>query len=522
MTSKQLDDIVNEPFSFKFMTQVVFRDGVWGAIFNLCKGAMGAGILAFPFAFSITGLYLGIALSIALGFMVLWSVLIMLEFQLMVPNLDSYQGLIRHFWGKRGETCCQIFLLTCFTTACIAYLCVLSDQLEGLLPEDFPFNHKEFLAIFATSCLLPLSLLPEISYLKWTSFIAVSFCFYLGFLVVSESEPGCLSKAPKANFVFSVFQAVPMIAFAFHCHGPTVSIYAGLPPVSKNRTTYTFVVICSLTCCGILYIIVGMFGSATFLEDTKPDILLNYPGDIMVLVARAGIVCSMVAGYPLNHFVAREAYIDLLRALFPSTIPGSLESASSSNVASVQNGGYQQSLNSDPNVNDSTPQKAADTRREKVLFYGATIMFYFSTLGVAVTGVQMGTLLGLIGAFGACGMIFVIPGAMLVSTHCRALAGLDTDSALSAPLMVTDEEGAMDPIYDGMNNHKSSFIHPSNISSDRSSPDVSSRSFYAPLPKNCLHQAMMSKANGYILLFLGMAFTPLGIYHTLSNAELGE
>eukprot|EP00808_Paulinella_micropora_P022331 g47708.t1 len=296
---------------------VCCRPGLWGGVFNLCNSALGAGILSFPYAFSLTGLSVGLLCTGLTALTLLATLLIVLEFQLLAGSAQSYQQLIRSFLGPTAERVCQVFLVVYFFLSCVAYLVVIGDQCQGLVGSDRPewfLQRPVAVLAFAVLLVLPLSLLQSIASLGFSSFLALASCVYLAAMVVARAPPEGFQHMEQAKVDLSLFQAVPPICFAFQCHGNSVAIYAELPKASQDRRVFSLLCLISMLFCFLLYSTIGVAGYATFLDETRSDILLNYDGgDIQVSLARVGMLAVGAFSYPICHFVARSAYLDLWR-----------------------------------------------------------------------------------------------------------------------------------------------------------------------------------------------------------------
>ena len=108
--------------------------------------------------------------------------------------------------------------------------------------------------------------------------------------------------------------ALPIISFAFLCHQNTFPIYKELKHAtpSKMATVGHY----SIGICCFVYIMSGVMGYYTFLDDTKSDLLINFAVSgtyfsAVMDVVRTGFGIACVLSYPLMVWEARHN-IDVL------------------------------------------------------------------------------------------------------------------------------------------------------------------------------------------------------------------
>lgn len=201
------------------------------------------------------------------------------------------------------------------------------------------------LILVALCIILPLSMLPKIGFLGYTSSIAFFFMLYFAVVVVvkkwaipcplplnvttlsgafqisNSSDSECTPKL----FVISSKSAyaIPTMAFSFLCHTAILPIYCELDRPSKSRMQNVTNVSISLSF--LLYLISAVFGYLTFYSHVDSELLLSYgtylPRDIMVMTVRLAILLSVLLTVPLIQFPARKAVVLLIYGERPFSWP---------------------------------------------------------------------------------------------------------------------------------------------------------------------------------------------------------
>ncbi|XP_056283165.1 probable sodium-coupled neutral amino acid transporter 6 isoform X2 [Pseudoliparis swirei] len=226
-----------------------------------------------------------------------------------------------------------------------SYLFILKSELPAAIdsflnPESIGhawYEDGRLLLVLVTLCVvLPLSMLPKIGFLSYTSSIAFFFMLYFAIVVVvkkwsipcplphnvttlsgafkisnssdSECTPKLFAISSKSGY------AIPTMAFSFLCHTAILPIYCELDRPTKARMQNITNISIGLSF--LLYLISALFGYLTFYAHVDSELLLGYdaymPRDIMVMVVRLAILLAVLLTVPLIHFPARKAAILLL------------------------------------------------------------------------------------------------------------------------------------------------------------------------------------------------------------------
>ncbi|XP_070836019.1 probable sodium-coupled neutral amino acid transporter 6 [Chaetodon trifascialis] len=314
------------------------------SVFNLMNAIMGSGILGLAYAMASTGIVGFCILLIIVSSLAAYSIHLLLKL-CDQTGINSYEDLGGKALQKPGKALVGIAILIQNIGAMSSYLFILKSELPAaitsfLSPDSTGnawYEDGRLLLILVTLCIvLPLSMLPKIGFLGYTSSVAFFFMLYFAVVVVvkkwsipcplphnvttlsasfqisNSSDSECTPKL----FVISSKSAyaIPTMAFSFMCHTTILPIYCELDRPTKKRMQNVTNVSISLSL--LLYLISATFGYLTFYAHVNSELLLGYdmylPRDIMVMAVRLAILVSVLLTVPLIHFPARKAVILLL------------------------------------------------------------------------------------------------------------------------------------------------------------------------------------------------------------------
>lgn len=301
--SKKIIHILGSPI--RYVDKKFSSGSLKGSIFNLVAGTVGAGILSLPYAINLVGLYLGIAIIMSGMFISLYScsLLVMCSDETKCSN---YESIAYYLYGIKMRKLTEVNIMINNYGSIIAYILLLKElipkslQMLGVAEE---FTNEYFWAISITCLIIyPLSLVEEISALRYTSLLSFIAVGYLTFIVVLQyflmrREEVWLRviSAPPAKFdVFSVFQVCAIVLFSYTCHSSVVPIYTELQRPSVRRGK-KFIFIALLTVM-VLYLLVGIFGFLTFYKEVAVD-GIQFPDQILKARYSYGNVLVTIVSY---------------------------------------------------------------------------------------------------------------------------------------------------------------------------------------------------------------------------------
>ena len=310
--------------------------GLISSTFNLTNCIIGGGVLALPYAYSKTGLIVGVAMTFIIAWMgVVTANLLKRCVTIMDMPVKSFKDLGIYCYGVAGGTFIafniQVFLLGGIT----GYVVILADiltpfMLDILYSEDdditeYDCNRVRFVTSLVQIALVvyPLCTLKYINALRYASYAAVGCIFYLVIVIAinsimvvvdnhdDEFSDGDIDSSGGAIYLFppdlEVFSAFPIITFAFSFHTAFFAIYNEL----KRQQQIDRVVSYSSFIAATLYLVVGVFGFCAFTDQVKDNILLNFGDNVFVTLGRLCLAIVISFSYPLLHFPLRESQVAL-------------------------------------------------------------------------------------------------------------------------------------------------------------------------------------------------------------------
>lgn len=292
-----------------------------GAVFILMNAVLGAGILEFPYTFSQVGLLTALQMML---FVVIFAVVAHVILARAVDRFGgkNYQELIGLACGTKVQVLAQVCLVLYCFGSCLTYMVTIGDQLCSVCQFIVKSKEKEeqycqryyLTPAFSIAIIFPIIWIRNISSFGYVSFFSVASVFYLVAAVVSQYFLGDGPTSddiwyPKENNPITILSILPVLSFGYQCHMTSVPLYAEL----YNRTLprYSIVIAVAMVLVSASYLLLGVLGLLMFGHATKPDIIMNYPPDsVMITVGRFAVAFSVSMTYPIVLFIGRAALED--------------------------------------------------------------------------------------------------------------------------------------------------------------------------------------------------------------------
>lgn len=322
--------------------------GVLSSAFNMASGSIGAGILGLAGATDSAGLLLAIIYLVIITFFSVYSMRI-LAITAEKTRLRSFEALARWLfpYGNYAFSywCAFIRWFHAFAGN-VAYIISIGNCFKPLFDTAHK-NHPDDKAIkyFATTSgnrlltslvwiciMLPLVIPKHIDSLRYASAFAVTFMIYFVIIIVVHSGMnGLTENASKvratdasgynpdtddnAIFLFrkgnSVVNSVGVFMFAYVCQINALEIHTDMRPEIRTTRNYTWAAFIGMLICGILYLLVCIFGYFDFGSKylRNQSILLMYDPlkEPAVLIAYIGVMCKLCVAYALLTIAARNS-----------------------------------------------------------------------------------------------------------------------------------------------------------------------------------------------------------------------
>eukprot|EP00808_Paulinella_micropora_P008929 g17842.t1 len=158
---------------------------ILGSVAILTKSCMGAGMLGIPYAMRLCGLIPGLFMLFGTAFLGFFSFYFLAEAR-RHTRCRSYDHIVTWYWGIFGERLLQISIFITLFGAGILYLVVVADNLTGILERYSSSLPRFLLLLLPMLCVFPLTLLRELSALRWASSAGLMCLLYLFFVMFQE------------------------------------------------------------------------------------------------------------------------------------------------------------------------------------------------------------------------------------------------------------------------------------------------------------------------------------------------
>eukprot|EP00927_Polykrikos_kofoidii_P084212 TRINITY_DN8817_c0_g1_i1.p1 TRINITY_DN8817_c0_g1~~TRINITY_DN8817_c0_g1_i1.p1 ORF type:complete len:431 (-),score=45.87 TRINITY_DN8817_c0_g1_i1:157-1449(-) len=297
------------------------RLGFTGAVLSLLISMIGAGVVAFPFAFRLGGLSVSVTLLFVMVMFAHEAYLCVLRC-CKITGISSYDHMISTLpphW-KRASNASLFFLLI---LACTSYVIVARDTSKVVIEEFCGKSRAEAVPHFVLSAAVVIVNIPLgcVRTLRGLSIVTTA-CFagllIITFLLVWQAIEQRLEAQPESKVVQStdfikLVCSLPIYATSNFGHMNFPRIYAELRPDLKPNAASV-----SLVACGISALIYGSIGAAgycAFGGSVQSDIILEFSAfrqNTVINVVQAILLAFVVAKMPLLIFPLRAQVLSLV------------------------------------------------------------------------------------------------------------------------------------------------------------------------------------------------------------------
>eukprot|EP00536_Pseudo-nitzschia_multiseries_P001702 jgi/Psemu1/317678/estExt_fgenesh1_pm.C_220008 len=300
------------------------------SVFNLVNNVAGAGILTLSSGVAVgIGWIPAILICATLGALSAHCFSIIGE-ACELTGESNFKGLWKKTIGENTSYMVDTMIAIMCISSAVIYSGILGDVFTPLLkqagfPDKWNGRTSNIVAI-TTFLLLPLSLIKDLSKLAFTSILGFTAILYTVLFLVIRAFDGSyrlpsgrflqdgLISSPsfektslwKTGFAAMVLASNFGLAYIGHYNAP--NYYRSLKDANSKR--FRVMVNTAYLTLFLLYTTAMMAGYATFGDACQGNILLNYhPDDLLSTFGRLATGLSILFGFPLVVFGAREAII---------------------------------------------------------------------------------------------------------------------------------------------------------------------------------------------------------------------
>ncbi|KAL0232028.1 hypothetical protein PCE1_003024 [Barthelona sp. PCE] len=287
------------------------------SIITLCNTALGAGVLSLSYALKCAGLVNGLIMLALTAYLARTS-LTFLTYCASSTKKFYYNEISEAVLKTKKARYLEIFLTLYTLGTCTGYPIIVSDMFNEILKHWvtgwIPSEHRtQIIILVAVFIFIPLSFLPKLDFLKFTSTAALFFILYLVvILVINVIINPIAPDIQLFNFDKKMWLAPPLITVAFTAHYNLPRIYEELSDRTPARMVR--VINASVTLCLMTYMLAGIGGYLHFGDLTDDDILNSF-GEVRppfyIQLAQLGMGLVLCFSYPLVCFALRGSVENL-------------------------------------------------------------------------------------------------------------------------------------------------------------------------------------------------------------------
>lgn len=359
---------------------------VLGPIFNFITTILGPGMVGLPYAMRSAGLITGVCLMSIVAFVMAWTARVMIICCEKV-GVRTYEDLCEKAWGKIGFWTMSVSAILVNFGGCLSSLVIVGDNTGSAITEYCTTSTCELIAareimipLISILLILPRTLSSDVSDLVLGA-VLNAFCG-LGILGIMMAKAvndrgfspsgGPTGHSDPGFHLFinppGVLSAMGTMSFVYCTQGAWFPIKHSLRDQSKAQ--WYLVSWTALSICFVVTTLVAVSGYITFQEQTDGDVLQNFTASSsvwqpIVETARFLVILLNIFYYPMALFVVRTYLL----------------------AAVTQN----------------------SREPTKVEFYGYSALIFISNVVLAMTGLDLGIVMGLFGAVAASFIGFILP-----------------------------------------------------------------------------------------------------------------
>ena len=286
---------------------------IFGSVVTISNTALGAGVVALPFAMRMSGIIPGIIIFLFVCFIALYTMHLLIICSNKTDSF-SYKDIAIKTFGPNVAILFEI----CIAALCFGILTVYVIVMRNLLSDILSIWFKNINTYVITGVLMlciiyPLCITPSLQLLIPISSFAIIAIYYIAFFILySGIESLAKGNIPQIKLydtnIINVLNVFPTFVFAFGSHFTLLSVYKEL----KERSTRKIYVAinCSYTIILMLYFFISIFGYITFSnkDNFSSNILLMFDRKyIPAIIAKVSLLILVLFSFPIVNFACKSS-----------------------------------------------------------------------------------------------------------------------------------------------------------------------------------------------------------------------
>lgn len=276
-------------------------------VFNLCKAAVGVGILSLPYAMGNAGWALGLSLLL-FGSLSTSSTLHFLSRIAANTDVGDYFSLGRMAFGQAGEIFAVVITLLYLMGGLIAYATYTSVYFSsflcfatGVAKNSAWYVNSNVIIGISAALIFPLACVRDLSKLSKASVVGMACMGFVCVLTVVDYfiDTETVSKASYTAIKLSypALQSFTLILFAFCNHFTMLTIVPTFIDPTPARRSKLLVISSSVVF--VFYFLVSLFGYLHFGDDVRKNILLAPITTAPYAIAQLLVASVIILSFPL-------------------------------------------------------------------------------------------------------------------------------------------------------------------------------------------------------------------------------
>lgn len=291
-------------------------------IVNLLKNMVGAGLLnvciAFKYASVLGGLF-----DMLISCFLCTCGFLLIGYLCAKTDAKTFRSLMVICIGQKAGVIMDVMLFFHTMFSCVGYITLIGDfttkSMSGLYPGCiFAENRTAAILVIAVFILFPLSLLRDLSSLKFTSmlglFVTALACLYVFTdCLLNAREYHVMDNLTENWWYFRLdtFKCIALFNGSFSAHYNAPTYYAELKV--KTFDNYVKAALYSFAIATILFTVFGLFGFARFGNAVMGNVLKGYSAEsTMVQLCWMCMMMSTVFVFPLSFQRMRSSWTALV------------------------------------------------------------------------------------------------------------------------------------------------------------------------------------------------------------------
>ncbi|CBH10705.1 amino acid transporter, putative [Trypanosoma brucei gambiense DAL972] len=303
----------------KALHKIIPYGGIVSSSFNLASTTVGAGIVALPVAFQMSGIVMSTIYLIVVAIMVVYS------FALLTSvgehtGLRSYEQLTRTLLGRGADYMAALCMWSLCFGGEVSYVISIRDAIETFVKSSDATSEglrsESSIRLLTVAIwfffMLPLCLPKEINSLRVLSASAIVFVLFFVICIIINSGHFLAVNGMRDDIIYfqsgnASINGLGIFLFVYVSQVNCFEVYEEMYKPSVRRMTVSAMAGALMSFC--LYFLAGLFGYLQFGSEVNSSILKMYNPltDVKMGVAYVGIMFKICVGYGLHMFPCRDA-----------------------------------------------------------------------------------------------------------------------------------------------------------------------------------------------------------------------